>query len=170
MAEIIPAFERMILKEGGYVLHKVEGGRGGQTCSGIARNIHSDWPGWVLIDNGEDDSAQLTALVLDFYRSQFWDKIKGDQMLSQAVADFSLDYAVNTDVSTAIKLLQMAVGVTVDGVMDEKTLLPLNRVSKDRFASSVMLAKITRYANISKRDPSQRKFVEGWINSTSNAV
>ena len=37
MAEFLPAFESMILHEGGYVLHDVPGDRGGQTYTGISR-------------------------------------------------------------------------------------------------------------------------------------
>lgn len=40
MADFNPAFEAMIKDEGGYVLHNVEGDRGGMTYAGIARNMN----------------------------------------------------------------------------------------------------------------------------------
>lgn len=69
MAEFLPAFERMIVNEGGYVLHTVAGDRGGMTYAGIARNFHPGWPGWRVIDQGETPPAEL---VRQFYRSNFW--------------------------------------------------------------------------------------------------
>ena len=50
MGEFEQAFEKMIRNEGGYLLHKVSGDRGGQTYAGIARNFYPDWDGWDLID------------------------------------------------------------------------------------------------------------------------
>ena len=46
MGEFEQAFEKMIRNEGGYLLHKVSGDRGGQTYAGIARNFYPDWDGW----------------------------------------------------------------------------------------------------------------------------
>ncbi|NDF50116.1 MAG: surface-binding protein, partial [Betaproteobacteria bacterium] len=59
MADFAPAYEAMIRNEGGYVLHDVPGDRGGQTYAGIARNMNPRWPGWALIDRGQDVPAQL---------------------------------------------------------------------------------------------------------------
>ncbi len=41
MSDFLQAYERMIVNEGGYVLHTVQNDRGGQTYAGIARNA---WP------------------------------------------------------------------------------------------------------------------------------
>ena len=100
MAQFEPAFEKMIQNEGGYVLHNVEGDRGGMTYAGIARNMHPKWEGWALIDRGEKD-GELTALVRKFYRVNFWNVIKGDEIQSQDIAECIFDFGVNTGTGVA---------------------------------------------------------------------
>ncbi len=163
MAEFDPAFERMILNEGGYVLHKVPGDRGGQTFAGIARRRWPDWEGWKIIDAG---GTPDTHLVRAFYREHFWDAIRGDEIEDQRVASTLFDFAVNAGTGTAVHLAQIVVGVSPDGVIGPKTLNALDTVNPDTFVLSYTLAKIARYAQIATRDKSQRKFLLGWINRT----
>jgi len=93
MAAFLPAFEKMIDNEGGYTLHRVEGDRGGATYAGIARNFHPDWEGWPLLDAGAPDS-QLIPHVAAFYQQHFWERIRGDFIDSQRVAETLFDFAV----------------------------------------------------------------------------
>ena len=90
MAEFRPAFEKMIHNEGGYVNHIVAGDRGGQTYAGIARKFHPDWQGWNLIDHNDMDNPELTTFVLLFYKTNFWDKLKAEQIHNQRIAERSL--------------------------------------------------------------------------------
>ena len=46
MSEFQPAFESMIVNEGGYKLTNVSGDKGGMTYAGIARNRWPNWSGW----------------------------------------------------------------------------------------------------------------------------
>jgi len=160
MADYLPAYEQMIRNEGGYRLHTTPGDRGGQTYAGIARRRWPDWPGWTAIDLGEiPESEQVRA----FYRTHFWDAIRCDEIRSDAIAGTLFDFAVNAGVRTAVKLAQIVVGVTPDGVLGPKTLAAINRVELDWFLPRFALAKISRYAEIARRDETQRKFLLGWI-------
>ncbi len=161
MAEFEPAFERMILNEGGYVLHEVPGDRGGQTYAGIARRRWPDWEGWKIIDAGGTPDASL---VRAFYREHFWDAIHGDEIQDQRVASTLFDFAVNAGTRTAIRLAQIVAGTSPDGVMGPKTLAALDAMDPEMFVLRYTLAKIARYAQIATRDRSQRKFLLGWIN------
>ena len=168
MAEFLSVYERMILDEGGYRLTEILGDRGGQTYAGIARNRHPGWAGWTHVDRGE---TPPTALVREFYRTQFWNPIKGDQLASQIVANDLFNFAVNAGLGTAVKLAQLTVGVAADGVVGPVTLAALNKVDPYDFNKSYALAKIARYRDIVTRDRSQSKFLLGWINRTlSNLV
>lgn len=165
MADFRPAFEQMIKNEGGYRLTEVTGDRGGLTYAGIAHNFHPNWPGWVLLKNNPED-PQITGLVRDFYRENYWDKIKGDQITEQAIGQTIFDFAVNAGVGTAAKLAQLVVDATPDGIIGNITLAALNQVPPEVFVPNYALAKIARYATIVTRDDSQRKFLLGWINRT----
>lgn len=170
MAIFKPAYEKMIRNEGGYVNHKVTGDRGGQTYAGIARTFHGDWPGWDLIDRNEMDDPRLTELVFGFYKQKFWGRIKGDDIESQRIAETVFDFSVNAGHRTAIKLVQLVVDTTPDGLVGLKTLARLNAADEELFMSKYVIAKVARYAEIVQRDRSQIKFLLGWLNRTLGAI
>lgn len=166
MSDFNPAFERMIKNEGGYRLVDVKADRGGQTYAGIARNYHPDWPGWRHIDSGDMQNMQLSSLVRDFYRTQFWDKIAADKINEQPIADTIFDFAVNAGHQTAAKLTQIVVGTVPDGRIGSVTLQKINTMDPTQFILKFAVAKITRYAEICNKDKSQSKFLLGWVNRT----
>lgn len=166
MADFSPAFERMIQNEGGYRLVNIAADRGGQTYAGIARNFHPNWPGWRFVDNQQMENLELSALVRDFYRVQFWEKISGEQIPNQVVAESIFDFCVNAGVSTGIKLAQIVVGAVPDGRLGPVTLAKLNDMDPAVFVLKYALAKIARYAEICNKNREQSKFLLGWINRT----
>ncbi len=170
MAEFEPAFETMIRNEGGYVNHTVEGDRGGQTYAGIARKFHPEWKGWGLIDRNDMDNPNLTGMVFDFYKDNFWDRIKGDDIANQRIAASIFDFAVNAGVKTAAKLAQLVVDTTPDGIIGNQSIAKLNAAEDELFVTKYALAKVARYTEIVKRDRSQIKFLLGWLNRTLGGV
>lgn len=160
MADFLPAFERGIKNEGGYKLTDIAGDRGGQTYAGIARKPNPHWSGWAYVDRGQ---IPPTELVREFYKAEFWDRIRGDDIQSQVIAASLYDFAMNAGVGTAIKLAQLVVGVTPDGVLGSKSLAALNMADEGTFVLAYTLAKISRYVEIVGRDRSQGKFLLGWI-------
>lgn len=169
MAAFLPAFEKMIDNEGGYTLHRVEGDRGGATYAGIARNFHPDWEGWPLLDAGVPDS-QLMPHVAAFYQQHFWERIRGDFIDSQRVAETLFDLAVNAGLSAASKLAQEVADVYVDGIIGTKSLKAINNMPPEVFLHGYALKKVARYAEIVNHNPSQAKFLLGWINRTLKGI
>lgn len=167
MADFLPAFEKMIRREGGYVLHKVDGDRGGQTYAGISRNAWPQWAGWKAIDDGETPES---ALVRAFYQSNFWFAIHGDKISDQSIAETVFDFAVNAGVKTAAMLAQTVVGATPDGKIGPVTLAAVNAQTSEKFVMAYALAKIARYAAIVRRDRSQQKFLLGWVNRALEGI
>lgn len=166
------AFQRMLNAEGGYVLHKIPGDRGGLTYAGISRRAWPNWPGW-------EDESKLTAdpgkrtgrLVSSFYRVEFWDPIRGDDLpLELAIPLFSA--VVNEGLVNPVKRLQAILGLEPDGVVGKLTLdavykLDWGEIKVDTGTELLLLfglSRIRRYANIVKHNPGQRKFLPGWIN------
>lgn len=165
MADFGPAFERMIHDEGGFQLTNIPGDRGGQTYAGIARNANPNWPGWALVDR-QEMGGQLTPMVREFYRVNYWNRIRGDEIADQQIAETIFNFGVNTGVSVAVKLAQVIVGAIPDGGIGPKTVELLNRCTAQNFMASYALAKIGRYAAICNKDRGQSKFLLGWINRT----
>ena len=166
MAEFNSAFEKMISDEGGYVLHNVPGDTGGMTYAGIARNKNPNWPGWNLIDHEETANPLLSGMVRNFYKVEFWDRIRGDEITNQTVAENIFNFSVNTGLGVAVKLAQLIVGSTPDGAVGSVTLQKFNNAEPESFKKSYALAKITRYADICNKNKTQSKFLLGWINRT----
>lgn len=167
MADFLPAFERAILAEGGYQLHKVEGDTGGLTYAGIARNPNPQWPGWPFIDRGETPPSEM---VRTFYREGWWNPISGDQITDQDVAYTLYSFATNSSAykapKTAIRLAQIVVGTTPDGALGPKTLAAINAMEPRLFVALYALARIARYRDIVTKNRTQGKFLLGWINRT----
>jgi len=163
LADFATAFDRMIEDEGGYVLHEVPGDRGGMTYAGIARKMNPNWEGWQHIDYTEIPPTQM---VRDFYKTNFWDKIRGDEIESDVIASSIFNFAVNTGVAVASKLAQICVKTAPDGAIGPKTVQALNQANPELFVAYYALAKVARYRDIVTRDRSQMKFLLGWLNRT----
>lgn len=161
MADFLPAYEKTMLAEGGYKLTNAANDNGGQTYAGISRKFHPTWPGWRFIDGGQ---TPPTDIVRSFYRTEFWDFIRGDQIKEQAIADSLYDFSINAGQNTAVKLAQVVLGVTPDGTVGPKTLEAINKEEVDYFRLSFGMAKITRYRDIVVKDRTQVKWLVGWIN------
>ena len=161
MADFAPAFEKMLHDEGGMQLTNIPGDRGGMTYAGIARNANPDWAGWQFIDRKDFGSA--TQLVREFYKVNFWDRVRGDELTNQAIAETIFNFAVNTGVGIASKLAQLIVGATPDGAIGAKTLERLNICTAEKFLPAYALAKIQRYVDICMKNRDQSKFLLGWV-------
>ncbi len=108
---------------------------GGETVWGIARKRNPHWAGWVIVDeyrrkpgfpgNMRND-VNLYRLRGEFYKSEFWDKIYGDRIQSQKVAEEKYDTAVNMGVSIAVRFSQKQAGLPETGRMNVQLLDYLN--------------------------------------------
>ena len=159
MADFLPAFERVLLEEGGYKLTNSPNDRGGMTYAGISRKFHPDWLGWRYIDAGGEPPAQL---VRDFYETAFWLPIRGGNINDQRVAEALYSMSVNAE--AARKLAQIVLNVTPDGKFGTKTLAALNAMDAERFLDKLCIAAIARYRDICVRDKTQRQWLVGWLN------
>src|SRR5258708_40079629 len=128
MALFEPALQKTLLNEGGYVNDPDD--PGGETYKGVARNLFGKWDGWTIVDTLKqqsgfptslDKNAELQTKILDFYRSNFWDRISGDDIQDQHVAFSIFDFAVNTGVSSCAILAHHVVDANPHGVIGSNT-------------------------------------------------
>jgi lysozyme family protein len=85
-------------------------------------------------------------------------------ILSEPVAIKIFDMGVNQGVTTAVRLVQGALGVTVDGILGPKTILAINGISPDRMMRYLVSVAVRRYVDIALHDRTQLRFLSGWIN------
>ena len=114
--------ERSVLAfEGGKVNNPND--PGGRTNQGVIQRVYDGWrrrKGMPLRSVYQMEDAERD----DIYRSQYWVAVRGDEL--PAGVDLAVfDGAVNSGPAQAIKWLQRALGVAVDGHIGEATLRAL---------------------------------------------
>lgn len=141
MADFLTAHNKVMIDEKGYANDPEDSG--GETYKGISRNNFPGWDGWSLVDYIKSlhpnnlnaalgSNVTLQQKILLFYRTNFWNPIKGDQIISQDEAKSIYDSAVNLGVVSAIRLAQKTLFDQADqisGVMDDNTLNRLNNIT-----------------------------------------
>lgn len=166
----------MILKhEGGYAL--IPGDSGGETYQGISRVNFPKWKGWAIIDkfkplkNGQIITTviELEELVEQFYKSAFYNKCKIDSIQDLFISAHVLDQSVNSGIPRGIKILQKAINnlghdLVMDGKIGEKTLNACNSSNQKDLLNSLISERKSWYRSIVDNNPSQNKFLKGWLN------
>lgn len=158
MADFLTVHNEVMGNEGGLANDPHD--HGGLTYKGVAEASHGGWPGFaivkaIILQNPGKKRVQLNpilqenqalqAMVLSFYKTEFWNVIKGDKIVSTAEAKKIYDSAVNYGQQTAIRMTQNVLfslpnqqkaraskvsdlGILY-GFMDQKTLDKLNNVA-----------------------------------------
>ncbi|MBE3030098.1 peptidoglycan domain protein [Campylobacter sp. RM9344] len=148
----------------------------GLTYMGIYEKAHPNWAGWGMVHTmidvkkGDLKSASkvlmqndfLQDLVVKFYRVNFWDKIKGDDINSQKKADEIFAFGVNVGIRTAIKTAQRVVGVVDDGNMSEASISAINRYDEVKFDKEYDKSEITYYNRLIEKKQNLKIYANGW--------
>lgn len=151
-------FARVLKSEGGYVNDPAD--RGGETNMGVTIGAWGAYLGRA-IKPGEMKALTPDA-VKPFYKAMYWDKVGGDK-LPPSVAYAVFDFAVNAGVSRAAKFLQRAVGAVDDGVVGSGTLGMVAKADPAKLLQNFTSQKIAFYTDLAQRNPSQQKFLKGWL-------
>lgn len=152
-------------------------GETGWTYKGIYQTAHPQWEGWRIVRtamqkyNGNMklasemlfDNAELEAMVISFYKREFWDKMKLDMVASQKIADEIFVFGLNVGIGHAIKAAQRIAAVPQDGVIGPKTIAALNKVDETVFDEMYDLLEIDYYEKLGEQ-PRFKQFVNGWRN------
>lgn len=177
MADFATAFALTMQAEGGYAHDPQD--PGGETYKGIARKMNSKWDGWIAIDmmkkekgfpGNLDSNVPLQEKIKAFYEANYWDKIRGDDITNQDIAESIFDFAVNAGPIASAKLAQITVHAEPDGVIGPATLAKINADDPRAFLAVFALNKIARYVSICEKRHESRKFFYGWVKRTLEAV
>lgn len=184
MADFKTSYNITSANEGGYA--NVAGDKGGETYKGIARNYHPTWSGWKIIDSIKAKNPGITrkdldallandstlqGLVLSFFKTEFWDVAKLDNISNQNIANEVYDTGVNFGMSKSIKFLQEACNFTrsdmeleVDGIVGTNTLKAVTtHPYPDVLFKALNIRQGEAYFDAWRKDPTQEKFVRGWL-------
>lgn len=167
--------EKTLKNEGGYVNHASD--RGGETYKGIARKFWPQWTGWSIIDRMErgkytsdkafttalDANSELHQLVLDFYKKNFWDKMRLDEVKNDKIKYLMSDFGINFGTSRAVKYAQICSGSKVDSLIGPNTIQAINKTEPNKFCYQFLMECVEGYVSLVNRDDSQRAFLLGWM-------
>ena len=187
MANFDEAARRTLGHEGGYVDDPDD--VGGETYRGVSRRYHPDWPGWPLIEEHKksggklppklDKDENLQQHVDEFYKHKFWDKLRGDGIASQEIANELFDTGVNMGTGRAARFLQEGLNllnrngtsyddISVDGDIGSKTNVAMDRLlmlgDEKTLLKLLNLLQGAHYIDFMRRAPVQEKFARGWLN------
>ena len=113
----------LVLKEeGGYVDNPHD--PGGMTNLGVTKKTYEAWV------NRTVDEAEMRGLTPDdvapLYQRNYWDKVAANSL--PVGVDYCLfDTAVNSGPSQAVKFIQRALNVVVDGILGQQTIAAANQ-------------------------------------------
>jgi lysozyme family protein len=97
---------------------------GGLTLAGITRKNNPNWEGWKRAeelawnDKNIASDAKMQQLINEFYRVNFWDKIKGDNIKNQEFANTLISTAVLEGMVPAVKRAQQGCMLPQTGRVD----------------------------------------------------
>lgn len=97
----------------------------------------------------------------DIVYTMYWNKWKADTIQDQSVANMVVDWIWHSGAST-IKKVQQLLNVTADGIVGPKTITALN--SDNNIKNKVYTARKNYFEAIVRRNPSQKKWLKGWMN------
>lgn len=93
---------------------------------GIERKYFPKWQGWDILDYGGVPSDYS---VDEFYREFFWDKLQGDSIKHQYLADLLMAFAAVSGKKKAINKLQRVLGTLGVELSDELSTQDIRKIN-----------------------------------------
>lgn len=155
-AEILMPF--ILSWEGGFA--NVAGDRGGATNKGITIATFRSVSG--CNKTVEDLKRMTDEQWMAIFKKYFWNGWRADRIQSQAIANLLVDW-VWTSGTYGIKLPQKVLGVTIDGLVGQKTLAAINDYPNQQELFNKLWKERREFFERIGRG-AQAKFLRGWLN------
>lgn len=159
MADFKKYAPKLLQLEGGYTNHPED--QGGPTCKGITLNTYKAYCGQekTIKDLQNMSYGTWESIMKDLY----WDKVKGDEIENQSLAELIADWCVNSG-NVSIRKVQEIAGCKPDGIVGPITLSLINTSNAELLFDRIWKARHQFYINIVKKNPRQKVFMNGWMN------
>lgn len=153
-------------------LRKLEGGfvndpsdKGGATMAGITLNTYRRYYGEskTVNDLKNISNAEWNHIM----KTGYWDVAKADGIRNQSIAEIFVDWVVNSGIS-GIRAFQRTQGLKADGIVGPRTLEILNSPNEEVIFNRIKSARESYYRKLAMVDPTQYKFLRGWLNRLNN--
>jgi lysozyme family protein len=169
MADFNSFFPTLLKHEGGFVDDPDD--PGGATNKGVTMGTFQQCAKRLL--GIQPTLANLRALsdsqAGTIYKALYWDKVHGDQIALQPLANIVFDFQVNAG-ANASRLLQTVLNaqgaqpqLVVDGAIGAGTLAALKQANATAVYAAYKQGRRDYYTNLVKKNPKLAKFLKGWL-------
>ena len=174
MASFDRFFPTLLKHEGGFVDDPDD--PGGATNKGVTmRTFRACAQRYLGIEPTLENLKALTdAQAAKIYKPLYWDKVRGDQIALQELADIVFDFQVNAG-ARASELLQRVLNelgaqppLEVDGDIGARTMPALAKANAKSVYRRYKQGRIRYYRDLVARRPSLGKFLNGWLKRVSS--
>lgn len=148
--------EKTLRFEGGYVNDVDDAG--GETNFGISKR---QYPHLDIKNLTRDQASEI-------YQRDYMNKYGFNQIIPKSIRWKVFDMSVNMGSVKAIVILQLSLGLVPDGVFGEKTKQAANSAPSSIVISNMCAIQSAYYQGIVARNPSQGKFLTGWLRRASD--
>lgn len=159
MAEFSKYAPKLLELEGGYIDHPND--RGGITNAGITLATYRDYCGQEKTPRDLQNMSYET--WQNIIKDMYWDRCRADEIPNQSLAELIVDWCVNSGVA-GVRKVQEIVGCKSDGIVGPITLSLINSSDPRHLFERIWNARQQFYINIVKRNPTQKVFMNGWMN------
>lgn len=153
--------DQIIQVEGGYVNDRHD--RGSATKFGITAATLGAWRGLGGPASTEEVRQLSVHEAREIYREQYVKKPRFHLIADDALRSQLVDDGVLSGPRVAITSLQIALGVKPDGLLGPITVAAANAADAVSLRRDLAIARALRLARIVQRDPSQSRFIVGWL-------
>lgn len=174
MANFNTYLPTLLQHEGGYQNHASDNGNYNSLGQNVGTNFGISakfYEGVIGRPPSVSDMKNITQQKAgQLYKNHFWDKISGDSIINQSVAEIIFDHAVNAGVSRAGSLVQKILKnefsktITTDGVIGVNTVNAINSVNPKTLFELIKAARISYYLSIGG------VFAAGWVTRVKTFV
>lgn len=142
---------------------------GGATQTGVTIGAYR---AWCRKHNISEPTVQNLKQIpyatwLAILKENYWDRWKADQIVSQPIANMLVDWTWGSGVH-GVKKPQEVLGVVPDGMVGPKTLAAVNSAGPVTLFHKLKARRIKFYEDIVKSRPSQKKWLNGWLNRVND--
>jgi len=137
---------------------------GGKTKYGISAKAYPD----IDIVNLRKSQA------LKIYYDDYWMMLRCNDV-TESLATVLFDTGINCGVGSSAKWLQRACNkkgsqLVVDGIIGLQSLLAISMHDQQSLISGIIGYRLKRYSALVKKNPSQNKFLRGWVNRVADLL
>lgn len=162
MADYKHPVNKILKYEGGFSRDPRDKGNGCNGCTnkGVIITTYRQFFGSHLTCEDLKNISDKEWLAI--YKT-YWDKIKGDEIKTQAIADLLVDFIWMSGLN-AVKITQEVLNVKQDKIFGPVTLSALNNYpNQEELFNKLWNRRKLYYDRLIKNNPSQKCFYTGWM-------